>query len=183
MKSAFVSLVFLWTTFPVLAQEQEDFSTAFSRVKSGAVYSEKMGVDGSLISERYMLTLVTCSDGSKMLRVMLPNGPEDEGTTFSIDGTPSTLKQTKDGWNAEVAVNGKRMRKELVLKPVKDPKSLYEQQFEIKLLVGDMLWNAMRGKTPEKALLLIGTGGTPISLPNDAKFAAFLKSCGIIEPQ
>ena len=39
----------------------------------------------------------------------------------------------------------------------------------------------MRDKTPGKAMLLIGTGGTPITLPSDAKFTAFLKSCGIVD--
>ena len=90
MRRIFAFIALLSVSPLAVAQEQEDFATDFARIKGGAVYDEKMGVDGSLISEQYLLTHITCSDGSKKLRVMLPLGPEDDGTAFSMDGPPSS---------------------------------------------------------------------------------------------
>ena len=164
---------------PVSAQEKEDTAESFSRVKGAAVYDFKMGVDGTLISEEYMLTHVTCTDGSKTLRVMLPLGPEENAIFFSMDGPKSTLKKKGNGYTADFIVNGKTIHKDVTLKPVKDPKSHEHQQFEIVLDVGDALWKAMRDPEPGKARMMIGTGGTPVDLPDTPKFTAFLKSCGI----
>ncbi len=162
-----------------VAQEQEDTAESFSRVKGAAVYDFKMGVDGTLVSEEYMLTHVTCTDGSKSLRVMLPLGPEDDGTGFSMDGPKSTLKKKGAGYSADFTAYGKTIHKDVALKPVKDPKSHAQAQFEITLDVGDALWKAMRDPEPGKAMMMIGTGGTPVDLPDTPKFTAFLKSCGI----
>jgi len=180
MKSAplfFVaSLVF---ATQALAQEQEDTSETFTRVKGAAVYDFKMGVDGTLVSEEYMLTHVTCTDGSKSVRVMLPLGLEDNDIFFSMDGPKSTLKKKGAGYTAEFTVYGKAIHKDVALKPVKDPNSHEHAQFEITLDVSDALWKAMRGPEPGQARMMIGTGGTPVDLPDTPKFTEFLKSCGI----
>ncbi|MDE2384117.1 MAG: hypothetical protein KGO53_05810 [Alphaproteobacteria bacterium] len=166
-------------SIPALAQEKEDVAESFARVKGASVYDFKMGVDGTLVSEEYMLTHVTCTDGSRTLRVLLPLGAEDNDMTFSMDGPKSTLKKSGSGYTADFKANGKTLNKAVAVKPVKDPKSHYHQQFEITLDVGGDLWKAMRDAEPGKAVMLIGTGGTPVDLPDTPKFTEFLKSCGI----
>ena len=166
-------------TIPAFAQEKEDTAESFARVKGAAVYDFKMGVDGTLVSEEYLLTHVTCTDGSKNLRVLLPIGPDDNGTVFKMDGPKSTLKRKGGNYAVDFTAYGKTLHKDVALKPVKDPKSHYHQQFEITLNVGDALWKAMRENEFGKAFALIGTGGTPVDLPDTPKFTEFLKSCGI----
>ena len=166
-------------TIPAFAQEKEDTAESFARVKGAAVYDFKMGVDGTLVSEEYLLTHVTCTDGSKSVRVLLPIGPEDDGTVVNMDGPKSTLTKKGRSYGADFTAYGKALHKDMALKPVKDPKSHYHQQFEITLTVGDALWKAMRENDYGKAFALIGTGGTPIDLPDTPKFTEFLKSCGI----
>jgi hypothetical protein len=177
--AALLFIASLTLATPVRAQEQEDTAETFTRVKGAAVYDFKMGVDGTLVSEEYMLTHVTCTDGSKSLRVMLPLGPEDDATGFSMDGPKSTLKKKGAGYSADFTAYGKTIPKDVALKPVKDPRSHEQAQFEITLDVSDALWKAMRDPEPGKARMMIGTGGTPVDLPDTPKFTAFLKSCGI----
>lgn len=161
------------------AQELEDSSESFARVKGGAVYDWKIGVDGSLISEQFMLTHVTCTNGSDTLRVMLPLGPDDNETFYTMDGEPSSLQKSGNGWTADFVAGGKRIRKEVTLKPVNDEKSQNAEQYEITLRYGDPLWKAMASSEPGQAMMMIGTGGTPVGMPSGDTFNAFLKSCGI----
>jgi hypothetical protein len=164
---------------PCVAQEQSDYSERFTRISGGAVYDEKMGVDGAAVSETYVLTHVTCSKGSHVLRVLLPVGLDDDGTVFNMDGPASTLQTTQKGYTAEFASYGKRMTKDMVLKPINDQKSLNKQQFEISLEVGDALWTAMRDTRGNKAMMFVGTGGLPVNLPRSKTFSAFLAACGL----
>ncbi len=164
---------------PAFAQEKEDMAESYSRVKGAAVYDFKMGVDGTLVSEEYMLTHVTCTDGSKTLRVLLPIDPEDDGTVLKLDGPKSTLAKKGGSYALDFTAYDKTLHKYVTLKPVKDPKSHYHQQIEITLTVGDPLWKAMRENEYGKALAMLGTGGAPIDLPDTPKFTEFLKSCGI----
>lgn len=180
MKSVgFACVALLVFSASACAQEEEDTASSFTRVKGGAVYDYKMGVDGTLVSEEYMLTHITCSDGSNKLRVLLPLGPDDNGTTFSMGGDASTLKKHGQGWVADFKVNGKRLSKDVTLKPVNDPKSHYKQQYEIALEVGDVLWKAMRVQQAGEAFMMIGTGGAAVWLPDEPKLTEALKSCGI----
>jgi hypothetical protein len=182
VKLVFVAALVLSVPLSAIAQEHEDFSIAFARVKGGAVYDEKIGLDGSLVTEEYVLTHVTCTDGSKKLRVMLPLGLEDNDTFFTLDGEPSSLTSSFKGFTVKFKLGKRKITKVIALKPVNDVKSHYKQQFELSLNVGDPLWSAMRDSEAGKALMLIGTGGTPVSLPTDATFEKFLKSCGISVP-
>ena len=180
MKSAvllFIASLTLAT--PVIAQEQEDTAESFARVKGASVYDFKLGVDGTLISEEYMLTHVTCTDGSKVLRVLLPIGLDDADTTVNGEGPKSTLKKKGAGYTADFTAYGKTLHKDVALKPVKDPKSHYQQQFEVTLTVGDILWKAMHDAQAGRAFALIGIGGMAVELPDTPKFTEFLKSCGI----
>ncbi len=161
------------------AQEAEDSSESFAKIKGGAVYDWKFGVDGSLISEQFMLTHITCTNGSDRLRVMLPLGPEDNEISFTMDGEESSLKKSADGWTVDFLVDGKRLQKAVTLKPVNDPKSQNAEQYEITLRYGDPLWKAMAAREPGHAMMMFGTGGTPVELPGGDTFNAFLKSCGI----
>ncbi len=164
---------------PSFAQEREDTAESFSRVKGAAVYDFKMGVDGTSVSEEYTLTHVTCTDGSKTLRVLLPIDPADDGTVLKLDGPKSALAKKGGGYALDFTAYGKTLHKDVALKPVKDPKSLYHQQIEITLVVVDPLWKAMRKNEYGKALVILGTGAAPIDLPDTPKFTEFLKSCGI----
>lgn len=179
MHRAVFAVALLGFAAPALAQEQEDWSTSFARITGGAVYDYKEGVDGTLVSEDYMLTHVVCSDGSRSLRVMVPVAPEDNDITFTMDGAASTLKKTGSTYQVVVTASGQRFTKELELKPVNDPKSHYAKQFMMRVDYGDVLWRAMVSPTPGEAMMLIGTGGTPISVPPDEKLTQALSSCGL----
>lgn len=164
---------------PAFAQEQEDVKEDFSRVSGASVYDYKEGIDGALVSEEYLLTHVTCTDGSKILRVLLPIGPEDADAEMSSDGSKSTLKKKGKGYTADFKADDQVFHKDVAVKPVKDPKSHYHQQFEITLEVGDALYKAMRAKEAGHAIALIGQGGINLELPDTPNFTAFLKTCGI----
>ncbi len=177
-QTAFVFACFA-LSIPALAQEQADFAESFSRLNGASIYDLKSGIDGSAISEEYVLDHATCTDGSRKLRILLPLGPDDDGNIYDTGGPPSTLKKKGTGYTVDFKVYGKSLQKSVQLKPVKDPKSHYHQQFEVILEVGDPLWKAMRDKSRGKAIMMIGQGGTPVELPNTSKFNEFLKSCGI----
>jgi hypothetical protein len=181
VKFAFALVLIL--SLPAVAQETEDVSVAFARIKGGAVYDEKTGIDGTLVTEEFVLTHATCSDGSNKLRIMLPLGLEDNDTFFTLDGVPSTLKSSFKGFTVQFKLGKRKITKGIALRPVNDAKSHYKMQFVVTLTVGDALWSAMRDEGAGKALMLIGTGGMPVSLPSDATFDRFLKSCGISVPR
>jgi len=164
---------------PAFAQEKEDVKEDFSRVSGASVYDYKEGIDGALVSEEYLLTHVTCTDGSKTLRVLLPIGLDDVNADQSGDGPKNTLKKKGAGYTADFKADAQVFHKDLALKPVKDPKSHYHQQFEITVDVGDALYKGMRAKDAVHATALIGNGGINLELPVTAKFSAFLKSCGL----
>ena len=179
MKSAFALFAVLSLAPPVLAQEQEDFSETVSPIKGGAIFEQKMGVDGSLIMEQHFLTHIVCSKGSKTLHVMLPLAPSDDGTTYMMDGPPSSLKQVGNRWEMTFMAFDKPVLKTMLLKPTNDKASQNAEQFMFDLAFGEPLWKAMTEKDFRQAIALIGTGGTPVSLPTGKKFTAFLKLCGL----
>ena len=179
MKRAFAFVALIALASPAIAQEQEDFSETVTPIKGGAIFDQKMDVDGSLISEQHFLTHIVCSKNSKTLRVMLPLAPDDDGTTYTMDGAPSSLKQDVDNWQLTFLAYGKPVTKHMVLKPTNDKSSQNKQQFMFDVTYRDALWNAMMDKEPGKAVALIGTGGTPVSLPYGNKFDEFLALCGL----
>lgn len=162
-----------------LAQEQEDTAATFARIRGGAVYDVRMGVDGTAIAEEFTLTHVVCTDGSKSLRVMLPVSPGDDGTVFSGSGPKSTLKKLGGTYQVVFVAGGQRIRKTLELKPVNDPKSQNQSQFVVRLDYGGPLWNALTSDKPGAAIMLIGQGGMPVQVPTGPKLDAALRSCGI----
>lgn len=161
------------------SQEQEDEVSSFSRIKGGAVYDHKYGVDGSAVNEQYVLTHVVCSDGSRSLRVMLPAAPEDDGTVFDSNGPASSLSRKGGAYQVTFRANGKVIRKRLEVKPVNDPKSSYQRQFVVRVELGDPLWTALTSRKDDAAVMLIGQGGMAVSVPVDAKLRAALASCGL----
>ena len=54
------------------AQEQEDVSVTVTPTQTGAVYDLKIGVDGLLVSESYILTRLTCRKTDKLVDVLMP---------------------------------------------------------------------------------------------------------------
>lgn len=162
----------------VLAQEGGEV-TSFSRIKGGAVYDFRYGVDGSDVSEEYELVHVVCTDGSKSLRVMLPAAPDDDGTVYDSSGPKSTLAKKGEGYKVTFRANGKDIRKTLELKPVNDPKSNYQEQFVVRVDYGDPLWTALTSRKDNAAIMLIGRGGKPVSVPMGGKLRAALASCGL----
>lgn len=180
MRRAVLVVAGLGLMHPALAQEQDEWTSSFTRIKGGAVYDYRVGLDGATVSEDYLLTHVVCSDGSRSLRVMLPLAPEDNDTGFTLDGEPSTLKKTGGTHEVVVTVNGKRQTKVMELKSVNDPASHYRRQFMFRVEHGDALWRAMTDGG-NRAKMLIGSGGTPITIPPDEKLMAALRSCGLTE--
>jgi len=176
----FAQVLFLVLATPAFAQEATDSSETFTRVQGGAVYDMKTGIDGSSVQDQFELTHVTCTDGSKTLRVLLPIDPDFDGVVAKSDGQKSTLKKKGSGYTVDFNASGKTIHKSLVLKPVKIPKSQHKVQFEITLEVGDPLWRAMRVIPSGAAQMMIGTGGQTVELPDTPKFTQFLKSCGIV---
>lgn len=179
MHRAVLPLVVLGFTLPALAQEQGEWTSAFARIRGGAVFDYREGVDGAGVRENYMLTHVVCTDGSRSLRVMLPLGPEDDGITFTMDGEASSLKKTGKDYAVVIRVGKKRLTKTLELKPVNDRASHYQSQFVMRLDYGDVLWRALTAEPAGQAVMLIGTGGTAISIPADDKLSKALASCGL----
>ncbi len=162
-----------------LAQEQEDVAVSFARIKGGAVFDYRMGVDGAAVTQQYMLTHVVCSDDSKALRVMLPVSLADDGTVYEMGGPKSTLRKVGGTYQAVFLADGKRIRKTMELKPVNDPRSKNQRQFEVRVDYDSPLWTALTSGKPRSAVLLIGQGGLPVAVPTDPKLDAALKSCGI----
>jgi hypothetical protein len=181
MKAAVSLFALLIAAAPCPAQEVDEFSSAFSKIKGGAVYDGKQGLDGAAITDEYLLTHATCTNGSRTVRVLVPLGKEDNETFFTLDGTPSTLKQTAKGWSLTFTAYGKPVRKNIAFKPVEDKASHYKEQIELTVRTDEALWKAMRDKDRGKAMALIGTGGTNIELPDDAEFTKFLAACHIAE--
>lgn len=170
----------LVTSSAALAQEQEDVAASVARIKGGAVYDYKMGVDGSSLAERFTLTHVVCTDGSKSLRVMLPVSPEDDGTVFDSSGPKSTLKKVGGTYQVTFLAAGKKIRKTMELKPVNDAKSQNPRQFVLRVDYESPLWAALVSGKPNDAVMLIGQGGMAVEVPGGPKLDAALKSCGIL---
>jgi hypothetical protein len=176
---AFAALATLLAGTAVHAQEQEDKVASFNRIKGGAVYDFRYGVDGSAVSEEYFLVHVVCTDGSKSLRVMLPVSPEDDGIIFDSNGPKSTLVRKGNGYQVTFRANGRNIATSLEVKPVNDPKSNYQQQFVVRVDYGDPLWTALTSSKDGAAVMLIGQGGMSVGLSVDAKLKAALGSCGL----
>lgn len=176
MKFCVAAMFFLSLVSACAAQEQEDYSEKVSPIKGGAVYDEKIGVDGTLIADEYILTHLVCSKGSRQVRMMLPLGLEDDRTFFTMDGAPSSLVKTRDGYRFTFKAHDKNIVKDVALKPTNDKASHYKAQFVVALDKGDALWRAMAAG---KAVAMIGTGGTPVALPSGKRFAKFLAHCGL----
>lgn len=162
------------------AQEQDEFATAFAKVKGGAVYDSKEGVDGASVSETYLLTHLTCSAGSNKVRVLLPVG-EDEGGRDLDSGADqeTTLKKGPAGWRVTLKAFGKAQDVPVVFKPVKDKASLYARQPEVTMAVGSTLWKALVHPDGNKLLVMNGGLGTPVGVTRDGNFKRFLATCGI----
>ncbi len=176
MKLIPVAIVFASLTSPCFAQEQEDYAERVTPITGGAIYDEKMGVDGTLVSEEYMLAHMVCSKGSRKLRYMMPFGLEDDGTAFTLDGAPSSLVKTKAGYTMTFMAGKTSIKKEVVLKPTNDKRAHNAAQFVVSFEKGDALWTAMANGT---AMAMIGTGGTAVSLPSGKTFNRFLALCGL----
>ena len=154
-------------------------AASFARVKGGAVFDYRTGVDGADVSEEYLLIHVVCSDGSKKVRVMLPASPEDDGAVFDGNGPASTLKKHGDGYEVTFRMGGSQVRKNLVVKPVNDAKSNYDRQFMVTLTYGEPLWKALLSDKDDAVRMLIGEGGMPVWVPDDPALHKALASCGL----
>ncbi|MCA3554724.1 hypothetical protein [Aestuariivirga sp.] len=157
-----------------LGQEQQDWTSSFTRIKGGAIYEFRIGVDGSAVDEDYELTHLVCTDGSKSLRLMLPYGPGDD-----YQGSASTLRRTANGWRVVFTANGRKFPKALELKSVNDKAAHRAQQFVVRLDHGDPLWKAMTGGDPLAARIMMNEGGLPVMIDPDPKLDKMLKSCGL----
>jgi hypothetical protein len=156
---------------PALAQEKEDFSAAVALIKGGAVYDEKIGIDGSLVSEAYQLTHLTCSTGSRKVRVLMPV-PKD-----AADEAETTLRQVKGQWQIGIQAYGKVYRKDVTFKPVRDPISQYSEQAEITVEFGDPLWRALTDAKGDAFLAEAGGFGAYVSVGGTPEFKRFLAAC------
>jgi hypothetical protein len=183
MKPVFCSLILLCLASPCLAQEQEDMTSSFAAVPGGAVFDEMVGVDGSAVTDNYILTRVTCKTGSNDVRVLLPFGPQDDSFLPQPDPKTVTLRQSADGWTVEVSHYGIRERVPVSIAPVSDPVSYYSEQYEVTVGVGSPLWRAMSDEQNAQALMLLGFQGEAMYLPRGETFSAFLRACEISEPK
>lgn len=179
MKIAAIILSFATMSLPAMAQEQMETESTFTKISGGAIYDYKVGIDGAAVNELFDLTHLVCSRGSDTLRVMLPLGEADDATAFTLDGTPSTLKKTAKSWQLTFMAYGKPVTKTIEFKPVNDKASLHKQQLIFTVSTKEPLWKAMRDKRGNKAMALIGTGGTPVEIFDDAKLTKFFAACRI----
>ncbi|MFT3989147.1 hypothetical protein [Aestuariivirga sp.] len=173
MRAAWVLCALTMLALPAIAQEQEDHAAKFAAVQGGAVYDEMDGVDGSLVSENFILTHLTCSKGSSKIRLLMPVGKDGAGQD------DSTLVEKAGQWRITIKAYGKRYPKDVTFKPVKDGRSLYNEQAEITVTVGDPLWRALLDRKDYTFWAMNGSAGTNVYIAGGAEFEKFRKACGI----
>ena len=174
MKRLCISIGLTLLAAPSLAQEQEDVVVTVTPTAAGAVYAYKMGVDGLLVSESYMLTRLTCTKGSSTVDFMLPVTRED---SMGQDG--STLRKTGKDWHLTLKVVKSRVDKIVRFEPIADEVSLLREGTIFSMVHGDKVWKAMIDPRGDQLLALTGGFGEYESLPDDADLERFESLCGL----
>ncbi len=174
MKSAWSAALALCVLCgPAAAQEQEDVVTLVKKTASGAVYEEKMGIDGSLVSESFQLTRLTCTKGSAEIALLMPID-----RTVSDQETDSTLKQKNGVWHLSLQVGKTRVEKMARFVKINDPVAQPDEGVEVTLTYGDAVWKALLAPQGDQLMALAGYS-VYVSVGNGAKLKSFKRFCGL----
>lgn len=167
-------LAFLLLASPVAAQEQEELVRTVAKTADGAVFEEKMGVDGTLVSESYILTRLTCRKGDKSVRLLMPFTRDD-----SLGKEGSTLRQV-DG-HLRVSLKAGAAQEELPVTPVAitDKVSLFGEGLEVPVEHGSALWKGLIATGDDQLMALTGGIGAYVSVTKGKELRRFEKLCGL----
>lgn len=158
---------------PVLAQEQEDISIEVMETADGAVLEEKIGVDGLLVSESYMLTRLTCRRGDKDVDLLMPFTPEDgEGT----DG--NTLVEKDGDWTVTLVADRRKHETKVTFIAIDDKVSLLSEGAQVSITHGSVLWQALVAPGSDRLTALVGAGQY-VSVTDGPKLRQFERHCGL----
>ena len=159
---------------PLAAQETEDLVTSVAKTADGAVYEERMGVDGTLVTESYLTTRLTCWTGKSAIEVMLPIARDD-----SLPQDGSTLREDKGVWHFTLRAGKTKIDKTAHFAAIKDKISLLAEGTVISIDHGDPVWKALIDPRGDQLLALTGGYGEFQSVSDDANLKAFEKICGL----
>ena len=169
-----ISLGLMLVSTSAAAQEVEDFAITVKKTSSGAVLDYRIGVDGSLVSEDYFLTRLTCRKGDKSLDVMLPISRED---AVGQDG--STLRQEGNTWHLTIKAGKRQFDKVVTFVPLTDKASQLKEGVVIRLTHGDVEWKALIDPRGDQLVALTGGFGEYEGVPDDAHLRQFERHCGL----
>jgi hypothetical protein len=156
------------------AQEQEDVSVTVTPTQTGAVYDLKIGVDGLLVSESYILTRLTCRKTDKLVDVLMPITRADaEGQ----DG--STLRRSDGGWRLTFKAGKKKIDKAVTFVPITDKISLLAEGTSTTITHGDVVWKGLIATGDDMLLALSGGYGEYVSVFDGKELRAFETACGL----
>jgi hypothetical protein len=159
---------------PLGAQEQEDYVTSVTPTSTGAVLDDKIGVDGTLVSESYMLTRLTCRKGEKHIDLMLPITRAD-----SVGQEGSTLRQVGSAWHMTLKAGKTKIDKAVTFVPIADKISFLGEGTSVPITHGDAVWKALIAPGGDKLLALSGGYGEYASVSDDTHLRQFEKICGL----
>ena len=173
-RAAITLVAFLLLASPLAAQEQEDLVRTVTKTGDGAVFEEKMGVDGTLVSESYILTRLTCRKADKTVRLLMPFTRDD---TLGQDG--STLRDS-DG-QLRITLKAGAAQEELPVTPVviTDKISLYGEGLEVPIIHGSALWKGLIATGDDQLMALTGGAGAFVGVTKGKELRRFEKLCGL----
>ena len=145
-----------------------------TRTADGAVFEEKMGVDGTLVSESYILTRLTCRKGDRTVRLLMPFTRED---TQGKDG--STLREV-DG-QLRITLKAGASQEDVPVTPVEitDTISLFGEGLEVPVVHGSALWKALLATGDNQLMALTGGIGAYVGVTKGKELRHFEKLCGL----
>lgn len=155
------------------AQEQEDFASSVKQTASGAVYEEKMGIDGSTVAESFQLTRLTCTKGSTETALLMPID-----RTVSDQDVENTLKQKGGVWHITLQAGKARVDKTVRFVKIKDSAAQPDEGVEVTLTYGDPVWKALLAPQGDQLMALAGYS-VYVSVENGSKLKSFKRFCGL----
>ena len=159
---------------PLAAQKIEDSATSVAKTATGAVFEEKIGIDGTLISESYSLTRLTCNTESKRINLMLPINRAD-----SAGQEGSTLLQVDGVWHLSLKAGKKIFDKTVDFVAIPDKISWRDEGAAVTIEHGDRIWKALVSPGGDKLLALTNNFGEYESVSDGPHLRQFEKICGL----
>jgi hypothetical protein len=138
------------------------------------VFEQKIGVKGSLVSENYLLTRLTCSVGRNSIELMLPI---DWG--YAMSHADTTYRITENGLKLTFQVGNEKLDKIVSPSPIMDRSSALDKGTVLSVHHGDRIWKALIALDRDKLIALTGGYGEFESVFDNANLREFEKICGL----